>query len=96
MDKEEGVWVEFTSKSGVPLFGPSLSGDSYSLDSPDFRDLFLTKLINGELAALKSPAFATRLESSHKGLLQEMVNKITKRKRTLARSKLGSSEKLKE
>eukprot|EP00026_Physarum_polycephalum_P000141 Phypoly_transcript_00141.p1 GENE.Phypoly_transcript_00141~~Phypoly_transcript_00141.p1 ORF type:complete len:1306 (+),score=201.35 Phypoly_transcript_00141:2561-6478(+) len=43
-----------------------------------FREFLLSKLINGERAALRSPEFRTKLTRTRKSMLQELADKVGK------------------
>eukprot|EP01114_Cavostelium_apophysatum_P020821 TRINITY_DN7085_c0_g1_i1.p1 TRINITY_DN7085_c0_g1~~TRINITY_DN7085_c0_g1_i1.p1 ORF type:complete len:1111 (-),score=277.32 TRINITY_DN7085_c0_g1_i1:60-3392(-) len=84
--------VAFASRTGVKPFGPLLKGNIFKRDEA-FRSFLLTKLINGERAALRSPVFRQKLERTRKELLADMVkthlkpkltrkNSVSERKRT--------------
>jgi len=67
--------VAFASKtqSNIFNFDPSPKFTSYE-KTPEFREFFLTSLINGEAAAMKSsPELATRIQQVHLTLLKNLA-----------------------
>eukprot|EP01117_Protostelium_nocturnum_P017295 TRINITY_DN7021_c0_g3_i2.p1 TRINITY_DN7021_c0_g3~~TRINITY_DN7021_c0_g3_i2.p1 ORF type:complete len:869 (+),score=227.28 TRINITY_DN7021_c0_g3_i2:208-2814(+) len=58
----EQTWyqIAFGSKPGVKAFGPFLPTPAIFQRSPEFRNFFMTKLINGERAAIHGPLFENR------------------------------------
>mmetsp|Transcript_6232 Transcript_6232/g.18926 ORF Transcript_6232/g.18926 Transcript_6232/m.18926 type:complete len:1045 (+) Transcript_6232:208-3342(+) len=65
--------VNFASKSGVPPFGPFVHESALFPNTPDFREFLITKLINGERAALQAPAFSHKLKAARKTLLLDLL-----------------------
>jgi len=64
--------VSSARKDGVPKFGPALHDSTLFESGEDFRNLLLTKLINGNLAALRAPELS-RLFSKPKELFLNEV-----------------------
>jgi RAP1 GTPase activating protein 1 len=60
------------SKDGVPTFSPSLPASGLFDPGQAFRNLILTKLINGERAAYKSPAFAGKMQRTRQIMLKDL------------------------
>ena len=50
--------VSVTAKDGVPKFAPTLPNPCIFKKGPEFRNFLLTKIINGEAAALKCEKFS--------------------------------------
>jgi len=60
------------SKDGVPPFSPHLPASGFFEPGVAFRNLILTKLINGERAAYKSQAFAGKMQRTRQIMLKEL------------------------
>lgn len=61
--------LHIARKSDVPSFGPELPNPSV-FDKSQLRNVLLTKLINGERAALKAPAFERAISRTRSGFMQ--------------------------
>jgi len=73
IDDIEYYKIDFVIKDGVPLFGPPLP-DAFLIEKgPEFRNILLTKILNGERAAYASPAFLPKLKKTRQQLLEEIV-----------------------
>eukprot|EP01117_Protostelium_nocturnum_P013962 TRINITY_DN5265_c0_g1_i1.p1 TRINITY_DN5265_c0_g1~~TRINITY_DN5265_c0_g1_i1.p1 ORF type:complete len:941 (-),score=379.38 TRINITY_DN5265_c0_g1_i1:45-2867(-) len=70
--------VGFASRSGVPPFGPLLPIPSIFGLSHDFRELLITKLMNGERAAFSAPQFAEKMSRTRKIMLENIATKYPK------------------
>jgi hypothetical protein len=70
--------VHISRKSDVPAFGPELPNPS-SFDKSQLRNVLLTKLINGERAALKAPAFERAISRTRSGFMQYYHQEYTKK-----------------
>jgi len=76
LDKSvNGYRVGFSSKEGVPPFGPQLPSTGI-LKKEDLREFLLTKLINGETSSLLAPAFAQKLVRTREALLNYYVQQF--------------------
>lgn len=76
--------VSITSKEGVPKFAPSLPSPCVFKKGPEFREFLLTKIINAEMAAVKSEKFSQLAERTRSMLLQSLVGEfINKTKKLL-------------
>ena len=64
------------SKDGVPPFSPSLPATGLFEPGVAFRNLILTKLINGERAAYKAPAFSGKFQRTRQIMLKELDAKF--------------------
>lgn len=60
------------SKDGVPPFSPPLPATGLFDPGVAFRNLILTKLINGERAAYKAPAFSGKFQRTRQIMLKEL------------------------
>lgn len=60
------------SKDGVPPFSPSLPATGLLEPGVALRNLILTKLINGERAAYKAPAFSGKFQRTRQIMLKEL------------------------
>lgn len=67
-----GYRVGFSSKEGVPSYGPPLPSLG-NVKKDDLREFLLTKLINGETSSLLAPAFAQKLVRTREALLNFFV-----------------------
>jgi len=65
--------LALATKSGVRPFGPKIPHPALFERSTDFRDFFLTKLINSHRAALDSPVFKEKLVRTRKQLLNQFL-----------------------
>jgi len=77
LSEEKGarVRIEFAVKHGVRPFGPPLPDPNethFCLDT-NLREFILSKLINSERAALRAPAFATKLEKTRKIFIEQLI-----------------------
>jgi len=65
--------LNIVCKEGVPPFGPSITYPAVFEKNDEFREFLLTKLINGERAALHgSPAFRNKLVSARRTNLEQI------------------------
>eukprot|EP01117_Protostelium_nocturnum_P008782 TRINITY_DN3149_c0_g1_i1.p1 TRINITY_DN3149_c0_g1~~TRINITY_DN3149_c0_g1_i1.p1 ORF type:complete len:695 (+),score=266.68 TRINITY_DN3149_c0_g1_i1:342-2426(+) len=72
--------ISVASKIGTPPFGPLLHyGGVYKKDE-QFRNFFLTKLINAERASFEAPSFAPKIRRTRKALLEEFINTYSTKK----------------
>lgn len=72
-----GFRVAFSSREGVPNFGPILPKPAiFSADGGYFRDFLLTKLINGERASLHSQFLINKMTKTRQGYLEELMNRF--------------------
>jgi len=70
------VRIEVAVKHGVRPFAPPLPNPTqthFNLDN-NLREFLLSKLVNGERTALKSPAFATKLEKTRKVFIEQLID----------------------
>jgi len=67
-------------KTGTPAFGPLLSEPSIFEKGDLFREFLLTKLVNGERAALEGASFVNKLRRTRKILLEELGKKYYRNK----------------
>jgi hypothetical protein len=65
--------VTIANKTGVPPYGPFLKSPPIYEKNDEFRDFFLTKLINSERAAMLSPDFKGKMIRTNKQLLAEIT-----------------------
>jgi len=72
--------IGFACKAGVPPFGPSLPSPAIFEKGDEFRQFLITKLINGECAALECPSFSKKLQRTRAILLNEIAKRHTKKK----------------
>lgn len=70
--------VSVVQRDGVPAFKPPLSFPPLYEPSAATRNFLLTKIVNGELAALYAPGFRSRIISSRQKLLQVLACKYPK------------------
>jgi len=76
VQKEEGNYrMSFVSKPGVRAFGPPLCLPAVK-STKDFREFFLTKLINAERAAMNSAEFKAKMITTRKLNLESTVHKF--------------------
>jgi len=68
--------MQVARKDGVPPFGPQLPECPVFESGPALRDFLLTKLINGERAALNAPEFHSRLSRTRCDILSSYKNKV--------------------
>eukprot|EP01113_Clastostelium_recurvatum_P028321 TRINITY_DN3427_c0_g1_i4.p1 TRINITY_DN3427_c0_g1~~TRINITY_DN3427_c0_g1_i4.p1 ORF type:complete len:606 (+),score=211.67 TRINITY_DN3427_c0_g1_i4:79-1896(+) len=68
--------LEIASRDGVPAFRPDLPSPCAFEKSDVFRDLLLTKLINGEVATYDAPAFKMKIQRTRLQLLKDIQKKI--------------------
>lgn len=61
--------VHIARKTDVPTFGPQLPSPAV-FDKTQLRNVLLTKLINGERAALKAPSFERAIARTRSGFVQ--------------------------
>ncbi|ELR21803.1 Rap/ranGAP domain containing protein [Acanthamoeba castellanii str. Neff] len=65
--------VEFASREGVRPYGATIPrGYHFALDDK-FIDFLLTKLVNGQRAALHAPVFARKLEMTRSALMEDLM-----------------------
>ncbi|XP_066294167.1 GTPase-activating Rap/Ran-GAP domain-like protein 3 isoform X3 [Branchiostoma lanceolatum] len=80
--RDESYRLTVFSEESVPLFYPPLPSPPVFKDSQEFREFLLVKLINGEKAALNTPAFAEKRQRTMdmliKNLHQEYMQEISK------------------
>jgi len=53
--------VEVTAQEAVPPYGPDIQSPGIFPKNHDFRDLLLTKVVNGNLSSLNHPALSSRI-----------------------------------
>lgn len=70
--------LNISRKSDVPGFGPDLPSPCV-FDKSQLRNVLLTKLINGERAALKAPAFERAISRTRSGFIQYYHQEYTKK-----------------
>jgi len=70
--------VSVILRGDVQLFPPNFPRDFQFSPDEFFREFILTKLMNAELASLKSAQFAQRLAGVRRDMLQEIVEKMEK------------------
>jgi RAP1 GTPase activating protein 1 len=70
--------LHVSRKSDVPPFGPELPSPSL-FDKTQLRNVLLSKLINGERAALKAPAFERAISRTRSGFIQYYHQEYTKK-----------------
>lgn len=69
--------LAFCSRNGVPNFGPMLQKPAiYPAEDTYFRDLLLTKLINGERASLHSQFLVSKMYKTRQMFLQNIVEQF--------------------
>ncbi|NP_001313372.1 rap1 GTPase-activating protein 2a isoform 2 [Danio rerio] len=81
--------VSVTAREDVPPFGPPLPNPSVFKKGPEFREYFLTKLINAENACYKSDKFAKLEERTRAALLDNLHDEL--HRQTQATVGLGSA-----
>jgi len=70
------VRVEFAAREGVRPYGPRLPiAPCFRLDE-HFIDFLLTKLVNGQRAALHAPVFAKKLQHTRAALLEDLLKNL--------------------
>ena len=62
----------------VPEFGPPTPSGVIPANSPALKSFILTKVINGENAALKAPTFANKLRRTRQETLKLMITPVSK------------------
>ena len=69
--------LSLASKDGVPSYSPELP-DPSSHFAPDqiFRELLLTKLVNGERAAYRSASFANKIARTRYSMLKDIEDRF--------------------
>jgi hypothetical protein len=85
------VSLDHTDEGGTPYYRVAIANKPDILPYPpffchppifkgdtSFREFLLSKLINGERAALRSPEFRTKLTRTRKSVLQELADKVGK------------------
>ncbi|XP_057303969.1 rap1 GTPase-activating protein 1-like isoform X3 [Hydractinia symbiolongicarpus] len=76
--------VSVTAKDGVPKFVPPLPNPCIFKKGPEFRNFLLTKVLNAEIAAVKSEKFSSLALRTRSMLLQSLVNEfVTKNEKLL-------------
>lgn len=72
--------VAIANKPDIQPYPPFFAPDTPPVfeGGPKFREFLLSKLINGERAALRSPEFRTKLTRTRKSVLQELADKFSK------------------
>jgi len=73
-DGKKRYKVEVAAKSAVPAFGPYISHNEEFVLGEGFREFLLTKLVNAECAAMKSPQFKEMLSTPRRLFLRELLN----------------------
>lgn len=74
-----GYRVAFSSRDGVPSYGPIIPKPAiFASEGGYLRDFLLTKLINGERAALHSEFLVRKMTKTRIGYLEELVNTFAK------------------
>jgi len=72
--------VEITCKDGVPPFGPPIRYPAIFERTPEFREYLLTKLINGERAALHGcPSFKNKNVAARRLQLENLEKEFGKK-----------------
>jgi len=66
--------IEVAAKAEVPPFGPHVRSSEYFVQGADLRDFLLTKLVNAECAAMRSPQFKEMLANPRRLFLRELLN----------------------
>ena len=67
--------LEVAAKDSVPLFGPRVSRRKYPR-SQAFVELVLAKVINGQNAAYRAPAFLEKLRRTREFLINDIMSKF--------------------
>lgn len=75
-DGEDGYKLAVCSRKGVPQFGPPIPNPPTFKHNEYFRDFLLTKLMNGERAALHSPFIATKMKKSRQMQLEYIIKEF--------------------
>lgn len=72
--------VVISNKTGMPPYGPYIAEPPlYRKGDPAFRDMLLTKLINGERCALfRAPDFKFKMQRTRKHMLEDMAKPYLK------------------
>ena len=74
-----GYRVAFSSRDGVPSYGPIIPKPAiFGSEGGYLRDFLLTKLINGERAALHSEFLIRKMTKTRTGYLEELINTFAK------------------
>jgi Rap/ran-GAP len=68
--------IAIINKSGVRPYTPFLPSPAVFPKDQDFKHFFLTKLINGERAAMSAPPFREKLSRTRRLLLTDLANKF--------------------
>jgi len=71
--------IAIANKLGVPPYSPYLSSPAIYQKNDEFRDLLLTKMINGERAAMYAPDFRGKMIRTNKTLLEDMAKDFIQR-----------------
>ena len=72
-----GFKVAFSSREGVPNFGPIIPKPAvFASEGGYFKDFILTKLINGERAALHSEFLVSKMIKTRQMFLESIVQKF--------------------
>jgi hypothetical protein len=75
------VRISITTKDGVPPYGPSVPFPSIFKKEPELREFLLTKLINGERAALHGcPSFSNKIVTARRIMLENIEKNYGKKK----------------
>src|SRR3989338_5338033 len=74
--------VAFGCKYGVRTFSPVIPSPSTLAGNERFRDFFLTKLINGERAAMFAPDFAFKMTQTRQLQLASVIEKFASKSST--------------
>ncbi|EGC33613.1 hypothetical protein DICPUDRAFT_80637 [Dictyostelium purpureum] len=70
--------VEIVIKNGIAKFGPKLPTHSIFPKCQNFKEFLITKLVNGQRAALNSaPSFASKLKRTFKDQLESICKKYS-------------------
>ena len=81
-EKDFGCFrINVATKPGVPAFGPDIPHNSL-VEEEKFKDWFLTKLINGQRAAMYAPNFKKKLQGTRVELLASYFETFKKRKKS--------------
>lgn len=74
-----GFRLAFSSRDGVPAYGPIIPKPAiFASEGGYLRDFLLTKLINGERAALHSEFLVRKMTKTRIGYLEELINTFAK------------------
>ncbi|XP_048581035.1 rap1 GTPase-activating protein 1 isoform X2 [Nematostella vectensis] len=68
--------VSVTAKEDVPKFGPKMPNPAIFRKGPEFREFLLAKLMNAEMAALKSAEFAKLADRTRTSLLRNLYEEL--------------------